>query len=350
FPGSPIAAKYRQKGSLLPFTSSTEVDDEGDGAIDIVTQAEASTKSMDTVFRFEPFVFSGCVDGTDIGPEFNSYFSDCVKAKYDRSEIADFLALNGVLFLGKEPTSRQRKAFGDKYSRLAAAMEQRILQASEESIKEGVAAVRNWKDVYKGTLRIKKDKDEARAAMERAVDDSMKSSLKSLFMHGCCNLPSDGGSPWSESDQTSSFVLPMLSCIINKPDQIRLMHTATTPTTGSLFVRLCKDLEAPPKHPDLIIKHRDTVDVGFGEVSFTSNYGKDQGDLCRLAIWAKRALDQLQTQFEGLQDLDLFFFQIISTHCTIYQACKVGTICVVFKMEELDVVHHLGNLLSFEDQ
>ncbi|KAK3827920.1 MAG: hypothetical protein J3Q66DRAFT_409039 [Benniella sp.] len=127
-------------------------------------------------------------------------------------------------------------------------------------------------------------------------------------------------------------------------------HDTHNRLTVCPIVRLCKDLGAPLKNRDLIIKHRNTVDLGFGEVSFTASYGKDQGDLRRLAIWAERALDQLQTQFEGLQDLDLFFPQIISTHCTIYQMCKVGTICIVFQMRELDVAHHLGNLLSLQDQ
>ncbi|KAI7831753.1 hypothetical protein BC939DRAFT_149093 [Gamsiella multidivaricata] len=100
--------------------------------------------------------------------------------------------------------------------------------------------------------------------------------------------------------------------------------TATTPTTGSIFAQLRKGLDVPPKHLDLIVKRKETVDISFGEVSYTKDFNKDQGDLCRLAIWSKRALGHLQAEYEELENPQLVFFHTVSTKCTIYQSIKCG--------------------------
>ncbi|KAF9571033.1 hypothetical protein EC968_001067 [Mortierella alpina] len=44
-------------------------------------------------------------------------------------------------------------------------------------------------------LRSNKDRDKARGALEASVNEFSKASLKTLFMHGCLNLPSDEGRP-----------------------------------------------------------------------------------------------------------------------------------------------------------
>ncbi|KAG0230476.1 hypothetical protein BGX31_005817 [Mortierella sp. GBA43] len=73
-PESPIAVIYKQRNGLLPSTSSLIDDDEDDGVSDVVTLAKVSPKPMDRLFHFEPFVFTGCMDDVDIGPEFNNHF------------------------------------------------------------------------------------------------------------------------------------------------------------------------------------------------------------------------------------------------------------------------------------
>lgn len=86
---------------------------------------------------------------------------------------------------------------------------------------------------------------------------------------------------------------------------------------------------------------------GIGEAPWYKEFAKDQRGLCRLAIWG-RAID-LQTQYEGLDELDLLFFQIVSNDCTIYQMRRVGSICVVAELGTLKIVQDLASLISFEN-
>ncbi|KAI8358762.1 hypothetical protein B0O80DRAFT_423803 [Mortierella sp. GBAus27b] len=138
------------------------------------------------------------------------------------------------------------------YARRSGESDSRHLQAKEWPTAihlKGVAEVRKWKDafirssrsltwtspptlqIYKKTLR---SKDEARTAIETAVNKPVRSSLKSLFMHGWLNLPSDEGRSLSEADQTPTFVLPILFCIVNRQGHLRgaKVLQGATPTAG----------------------------------------------------------------------------------------------------------------------
>ncbi|KAI7830666.1 hypothetical protein BC939DRAFT_438690 [Gamsiella multidivaricata] len=161
------------------------------------------------------------------------------------------------------------------------AMRQCILCLEEEAIETRIGSIRKWKDTYDITLRRTRNVAKARDALRDSVEASERSSLRRLFLHGCENFSNKLQIPLSEADQTSSYILPMLGCIMTQPKKSRLAHTASTPTSGSLFVRMYRDLQAPPKHPDLIVKHTDANDISFGEVSFSSDSAKDTGDFCR---------------------------------------------------------------------
>lgn len=95
------------------------------------------------------------------------------------------------------------------------------------------------------------------------------------------------------------------------------LSTATTPTTKSLFICLYKELGATPKPLDRIIKHKNMTDIGFGGVSFTKEAGKYHRDLCRLAIWSKRALGHSVAKNTDMEDLDICFLP----DCVVEQQC-----------------------------
>ena len=100
----------------------------------------------------------------------------------------------------------------------------------------------------------------------------------------------------------------------------------------------------------MILKYEEELDIGFGEASFVPKRRKDLGDLCRCAIWSKRALDQLVTKLESIEGLALLFFQVIDKQCSIYQIRRCGTICVASLLGVFDVVVCLDDLLAkFED-
>ncbi|KAG0205493.1 hypothetical protein BGX33_007893 [Mortierella sp. NVP41] len=337
---SPLFKKRASDGHLVDLPFQLVVDEEKDGndSFDIISLVDSSTTPINKVFDLESFDFQGRLGPFDIGQDFTSYFNKCATLRYSREAIPDFLSLSGVLFLGENPTSMQQQVFGNAYHGLSRELKQSAMTLQEERIDECISDVRSWKDSYNKTLRRTQSAVEARYALQMAVDGAGTSSLKRLFSHGCLNFSTSKFQPVSEADQTSSFILPMLACIMNNPDESRIAHTATTPTTGSLFVRLCKDLGTPPKHPDLIVKHADTTDIGFGEVSFTKDFGKDQGDLCRLAIWTKRALDHLVAKHEGLEDMELVFMQVVGTKCKVFVMRRAGP--------ALPSIHTSSNLMN----
>ncbi|KAG0321930.1 hypothetical protein BGZ97_009640, partial [Linnemannia gamsii] len=118
----------------------------------------------------------------------------------------------------------------------------------------------------------------------------------------------------------------------------------------SLLIRLFHDLRSAPRHPDLIVKYQEEKDIDFGEVSFSPSAKKDIGDLCRCAMWTKRALDELVTKLEGVEELILLFFQIIDRRFSVYQMRRYGTICVASLLGEFDIIVCLDDLLAkFED-
>ncbi|KAG0255921.1 hypothetical protein BG011_004847 [Mortierella polycephala] len=326
--------------SNSPFLDDAPKDDE---KADVVALAEVGT-----MFDVEDFDFTGSIDGLDVGADFNPYFKMCCRLKYDKSSFPDFLAVNGVLFLRDQPTTLQDECFGHRYSDWQKKLKRCIPMPAEDAVQKALAAVRKWKDTYEFTLRKVQDTSLARAALKKVVEQAEDSSLKELFLHGCARLSSVKTSPLSEADQTSSFILPVLSCIMTRPDECRLAHTATVPTSGSVFVRLCRDLSAPPKHPDLVAQHSKSLDIAFGEVSFASDTSKDVGDLCRLAIWSKRALDQLDQQYAGTEELCVLFFQIVSTRCTLYQMRRVGTVNVAVQVGQIEIAQDLPGLISFD--
>jgi len=105
-----------------------------------------------------------------------------------------------------------------------------------------------------------------------------------------------------------------------------------------------------PRHPDIIVKHQEQRDVGFGEVSLSANFAKDRGDLCRCALWSKRALDQLVATYRNVDHITVLFLQVINRSCTFYQMRRCGTICIASRLCEFDIVFCLDDLLTkFED-
>ncbi|KAG0308019.1 hypothetical protein BGZ99_001302, partial [Dissophora globulifera] len=288
-----------------PFQNDTSKPDD---EVDVVTLAEVGA-----AFEVEDFTFTGSIDGLDIGQDFTSYFRN---------------AVNGILFLRDQPTDLQDECFGQRYHDCLEKLKECILEPPEKEVQEALAVVRKWKDTYEFKFRKERHAGLARGALKNVVEQTEDSSFKELFRHGCARLSSVKTSPVSEADQT----------------------TATVPTSGSVFVRLCKDLSAPPKHPDLVAKHVQSLDIAFGEVSFAADLSKDTGDLCRLAIWSKRVADQLDQQYIGTDEVRIPFFQVVSTKCTFFQMRRVGTVSVAVQVGELDIVQDLPGLMLFDQQ
>ncbi|KAG0247977.1 hypothetical protein DFQ27_001318, partial [Actinomortierella ambigua] len=174
------------------------------------------------------------------------------------------------------------------------------------------------------------------------------SPLKELYEHAV-KLPKEC-SPVSEADQTSSFVLGMLAPIFDRPDISRLAHTATTATSGSIFVRLFKSMTTLSKNPDLLVRFKESLDIGVAEVSFESSVLKDTGDLCRTALWSKRLLDEIVTKFENIDQVGLIFFQVIEQTCVFYTMLRADTVCVALEFARLKIAYTISDVLSnFED-
>ncbi|KAF9158046.1 hypothetical protein DFQ26_008027 [Actinomortierella ambigua] len=125
--------------------------------------------------------------------------------------------------------------------------------------------------------------------------------------------------------------------------------TASTPLTGSVFIRMYFDFDQPPRCPDVVIKYHETMDIGVGEVSLSASRQKDRGDLARTLTWGKRAADELAARFEDVEDMDILFMQIIGQTCHLYIPCRVGTVCVAAMIGSLKIFYTLSDAFSFED-
>lgn len=126
--------------------------------------------------------------------------------------------------------------------------------------------------------------------------------------------------------------------------------TATAATSGSLFVRLCQNMITSSKNPDLLVRYKEIVDIGVAEVSYEASAQKDIGDLCRTALWSKRMLDQIVTEFEKTEDVQLVFFQVVGQTCTFYVMRRAGTLCIAAELAEIKIAYKLPDVLTdFED-
>jgi hypothetical protein len=137
------------------------------------------------------------------------------------------------------------------------------------------------------------------------------------------------------------------------PQNLSFGHsTATTATSGSLFVPLCKNLESAPKHPDLLVRYRgsSSTDVGVAEVSLEPCAQKDTGDLCRVALWSKRILDELVTKMEITEGIQVLFFQVIGKNCTFYAMKRSGTVCVAVEISKIKIVYTLTDVLVWFEE
>ncbi|KAG9070361.1 hypothetical protein KI688_009698 [Linnemannia hyalina] len=146
------------------------------------------------------------------------------------------------------------------------------------------------------------------------------------------------------------YILRTLSHIFDKPDESRLAHTASAPLTGSVLLRVYFKLGQLPRHPDLVVRYHEIIDIGVGEVSLSASISKVQGDLARTLLWSKRAADEVVTRFEETEDMNLLFVQVIGQTCNLYLMCRVGTVCVATKIGTIQILYTLSDTLSFEDQ
>ncbi|KAK3822609.1 MAG: hypothetical protein J3Q66DRAFT_397087 [Benniella sp.] len=124
---------------------------------------------------------------------------------------------------------------------------------------------------------------EAREAMRDAMHGFPHDSLRDLFTWASRASP----------QRPRHIIQRQLASMFTVVDKSRLAYTATQSSASSTFINKCLGIEDQPKHPDLIIKGNDNLELGFGEVSGIGalDGNKDAGDLCRLAIWTKKALD-----------------------------------------------------------
>ncbi|KAG0221402.1 hypothetical protein BGW41_006805, partial [Actinomortierella wolfii] len=241
--GKPLVKK---EASLL-YDTDKEEDAETKFDLDAASTAqELCHLPLNLVFDMDDsFSFHGSLGDIDLSDMFTKYYAECLGLPYDADNMADFLAIAGILFLTKRPTALQKKCFGDTYDAIHKKMKK--LQPT----------------VFRDEERRSEDKNKAQKALRRRALEEDESALTELYLYGSklhtiCN-------PLSEADQISGFVLRMLSCVTDQADETRLAYTPTTPTTGSPFIRLFQNIKSEPRHPDLILKHKEEHDIGFGE-------------------------------------------------------------------------------------
>lgn len=103
------------------------------------------------------------------------------------------------------------------------------------------------------------------------------------------------------------------------------------------------ELEQLPRHPDVVVRYHEAIDIGVGEVSLSASKKKDQGDLARTLLWSKRAADEIVTRFEDVEDMNILFIQVIGQTCNLYVMCRIGTVCVATKIGSMKILYTLSD-------
>ncbi|KAG0272469.1 hypothetical protein BGZ95_011793 [Linnemannia exigua] len=93
-----------------------------------------------------------------------------------------------------------------------------------------------------------------------------------------------------------------LSHILDKPDETRLAHASLT---GSVLLREHFELVQLPRHPGIVVRYHDFIDIGVGRVGLSASTKKDQGDLARMLLWNKRTAHEIVTRFEDVEDMNI---------------------------------------------
>ncbi|KAF9347404.1 hypothetical protein BGX34_003167 [Mortierella sp. NVP85] len=329
-----------------PFLSQSQ--DNAHQEDDVVTIVqERGYIPLNLLFDYEAFEFNCTIGSYDTSVPFNEYYEEAVSVPYDHDAFQDFLATAGILFLGEEPTTTQDRIFGENYNSLREAMveaDEQDLEAEEELV---VKFCQDARDLFRKTER-KEGSEAARRKLKERVGQEEPSPLKELYEYAV-KLPKQC-TPVSEADQTSSFIMGMLRPIFDRPDVSCLTHSATTATSGSLFVRLCQNMISSGKNPDLLVRYKEIVDIGVAEVSYEASAQKDIGDLCRTALWSKRMLDEIVTAFENTEGVQLLFFQVVGQICNFYVMRRAGTVCVAAQLATIKIAYNLSDILTkFED-
>jgi hypothetical protein len=113
---------------------------------------------------------------------------------------------------------------------------------------------------------------------------------------------------------------------------------------------------ATPKHPDLKIRYQERTsqesigqegtDIGVAEVSLDPCPQKDTGDLCRVALWSKRIMDEIVTKMEINEEARVLFFQVIEKSCTFYAMRRLGTVYAAAKVAEIKIAYTISDVLT----
>ncbi|KAG9073026.1 hypothetical protein KI688_000807 [Linnemannia hyalina] len=61
-------------------------------------------------------------------------------------------------------------------------------------------------------------------------------------------------------------------------------------------------------------------------------------------------MDHLVATYEDMEDLDVVFFQVVSSIFKVYKMRRIGKVGIAVELAKLDIVQDLEELLAFEDQ
>ncbi|KAF8938415.1 hypothetical protein BGZ58_000939 [Dissophora ornata] len=73
---------------------------------------------------------------------------------------------------------------------------------------------------------------------------------------------------------------------------------------------------------------------------------KDTRDLCRTALWSKRALDEIVTKFENIEQIKLTFFQVVEQTYIFYTMKRAGTVCIAVEFAKLKIACTVSDVLT----
>ncbi|KAF9901148.1 hypothetical protein BX616_002366 [Lobosporangium transversale] len=282
---------------------------------------------MSAILGSHGWTFVAAEDGLDIGAMFGNYYRKCANSVFKASYPEDALALNATLLIREDPTPLQLECFGEEFfERLKNRFKNRIptIEISNER-----TLIRNWMD---NLVDNEWDSDITLNHLENSKVTVKLCPLKRYLVYALSEFEHFQKPSYSEADGISSFLMPLLRKFYHVQGSARLAYTNNSSRT-SIYHRRILDLETKTcGQPDLTTRSKRDIELFFAEAAgvMCHDTSKQAGDLVRLGVYGKNAIDQVDDIYDT--SITVTLAHVVGRNVTMYIQFPLGTMYIMLKV------------------
>ncbi|KAG0263817.1 hypothetical protein BG011_008017 [Mortierella polycephala] len=315
-------SKRTKEGSIDSEDSNVE---ENKDPIDRLLTS--SNKPMGSVVNTATWLFDAMEGDLDVGTKFSEYYKKCSESTFKAKYPHDALALNATMLLTESPSPLQVQCFGMEF--LDVLMKKLKSRVPVADVKDERILIREWTD----HLIDHGDREATLSSLEDIKVEFNLKPLKRYLTYAVSEFQQEQETNYREADGVAAFVLPLLRKFFHAPDGARLAYTNCA-STASIYHRRLLDLTTKTcGQPDITTRTFQEVELFFGEASgvLCKDILKQAGDVIRLGVFGKNALDQVD--------------DVLDTFTTITQAHVIGskgTLYMQFPLGKMYMMVEIG--------